>query len=60
MLLMGKPTQIEMNDGVVPEVQASVHLKDLDRAPDTTPQPTQQPGAMTPPPIPMTSRPIRP
>jgi hypothetical protein len=60
MLLMGKPTQIEMNDGVVPEVQASVHLKDLDRVPDTTSQPQQQPGAMTPPPIPMTSKPIRP
>lgn len=30
LVVMGEPTQIEINDGTVPETQASVHVKDLD------------------------------
>jgi len=29
MLIQGKPTEVLLNDGVVPEVQASVHQRDL-------------------------------
>jgi hypothetical protein len=29
VLIQGKPTQVEANDGVVPETQASVHIKTL-------------------------------
>jgi hypothetical protein len=29
ILIQGKPTQVQLNDGVVPETQASVHIKTL-------------------------------
>ena len=29
ILIQGKPTQVQANDGIVPETQASVHVKDL-------------------------------
>jgi hypothetical protein len=29
ILIQGKPTQVEANDGTIPETQASVHIKDL-------------------------------
>lgn len=30
ILIQGRPTQVQLNDGSVPETQASVHVKDLD------------------------------
>ena len=30
ILILGKPTQIQINDGTVPETQASVHVKDME------------------------------
>jgi hypothetical protein len=30
ILIQGKPSQVQINDGVVPETQASVHIKTLD------------------------------
>jgi hypothetical protein len=43
LLIQGKPTEVQINDGVVPETQASVHLTKLDDAASggssqTTPQ----------------------
>jgi hypothetical protein len=32
ILLQEKPTQVQLNDGTVPETQASVHIKNLDGA----------------------------
>jgi hypothetical protein len=32
ILIQGKPTQVQLNDGVVPETQASVHIKTLNNA----------------------------
>ncbi len=31
ILIQGKPTQVQLNDGTVPETQASVHVMDLDQ-----------------------------
>jgi hypothetical protein len=44
LLVQGKPTEIQVNDGTVPETQASVHVTHLDQQPDSqtsssTPQP---------------------
>jgi hypothetical protein len=37
LLIQGKPTEVQVNDGIVPEVQASVHVMKLDRS-----EPNQQ------------------
>jgi hypothetical protein len=51
---------VQLNDGVTPEVQADVHVKELDSASSGTPS-TQQPSApINLPPIPDTSRTPRP
>jgi hypothetical protein len=45
ILIQGKPTEIQVNDGTVPETQASVHVTKIDNAdgpsaqPPNTPQP---------------------
>jgi len=46
ILVLGKPTEVQLNDGTVPEIQASVHVTRLnasaaspDAAPAATPQP---------------------
>ncbi len=60
MLVAAEPTQVQLNDGVTPEVQADVHVKELDSASSGTPS-TQQPAApVNLPPIPDTSRTPRP
>lgn len=33
ILILGKPTQVQVNDGAVPETQASVHIKKLETIP---------------------------
>lgn len=33
ILILGKPTQVQVNDGTVPETQASVHIKKLETIP---------------------------
>ena len=33
ILILGKPTQVQVNDGSVPETQASVHIKKLETIP---------------------------
>lgn len=42
VLIQGKPTQVQLNDGAVPESQASVHVKNLDQ-PDETSSPSAPP-----------------
>ena len=32
ILIQGKPTEVQVNDGTIPETQASVHVKNLDQA----------------------------
>lgn len=32
LLILGKPTEVQLNDGTVPETQASVHITKLDQA----------------------------
>jgi hypothetical protein len=44
LLVQGQPTEVQVNDGTVPETQASIHITRLDQKPDTqtsssTPQP---------------------
>jgi hypothetical protein len=41
ILIQGKPTEVEVNDGTVPEIQASVHVLKLDDSPSTSPSPSQ-------------------
>jgi hypothetical protein len=41
ILLQERPTQVQLNDGTVPETQASVHIKNLDSAAGST-SPSQQ------------------
>jgi hypothetical protein len=61
LLLMSVPTQIQLNDGVVPEDQASVHIKDIDQRPTvTTPQLPSPTPPLVPPPIPSPVQPMRP
>jgi hypothetical protein len=33
MLILGKPTEAQVNDGTVPETQASIHIKKLETIP---------------------------
>jgi hypothetical protein len=42
-LLQEKPTQVQLNDGTVPETQASVHIKNLDSAAGSTSTGQQSP-----------------
>lgn len=37
LLVQGKPTEVQVNDGTVPETQASVHVTHLDQTPDPEP-----------------------
>jgi len=37
ILVQGKPTEIQVNDGTVPETQASVHVTHLDQKPEAEP-----------------------
>ena len=44
LLILGKPTQVQVNDGTIPETQATVHITHLDQppaSPTTPPDPTQ-------------------
>jgi hypothetical protein len=36
LLILGKPTEVQVNDGTVPETQASVHITKLDQAPESS------------------------
>jgi hypothetical protein len=48
LVVMGPPTQVQLNDGTVPETQASVHVTDI--APPSSEQPaalTSSPGIST-------------
>jgi hypothetical protein len=40
LLVQGKPTEVQVNDGTVPETQASVHVTHLDQPPDSDPSAT--------------------
>jgi hypothetical protein len=40
ILILGKPTSVQVNDGTVPETQASVHVTRLDGGEDNSPLPT--------------------
>jgi hypothetical protein len=37
LLVQGKPTEVQANDGTVPETQASLHITHLDQQPDSEP-----------------------
>jgi hypothetical protein len=43
VLIQGKPTEVQVNDGTVPETQASVHLLSLDAAAPSRPNPPAPP-----------------
>jgi hypothetical protein len=40
ILILGKPIEVQVNDGTVPETQASVHVTRLDGTDDNSPPPT--------------------
>jgi len=40
ILILGKPTEVQVNDGTVPETQASVHVTHVDGGEDNSPLPT--------------------
>jgi hypothetical protein len=40
LVVMGPPTQVQLNDGTVPETQASVHVTDIGPAPSDQPIPS--------------------
>jgi hypothetical protein len=43
ILILGKPIEVQVNDGTVPETQASVHITRLDGTADNAPtSPTQR------------------
>jgi hypothetical protein len=42
ILVLGKPIEVQVNDGTVPETQASVHVTRLDGAGETAPAPARQ------------------
>ncbi len=48
LVVMGRPTQVQVNDGAVPEVQASIHILHLDQSPANP----AGPGQPTSPPLP--------
>ena len=39
LLILGKPLEVQVNDGTIPETQASVHVTHLDGAGDSAPSP---------------------
>ncbi|MGA3009580.1 MAG: hypothetical protein ABSD72_04900 [Terracidiphilus sp.] len=41
ILIQGKPTEVQVNDGTVPETQASEHVTKLDDSASTSPSPSQ-------------------
>jgi hypothetical protein len=46
LLIQGQPTEVQVNDGIVPETQASVHVMKLDQ---TSPnQPASSPASSVP------------
>ncbi|MDR3749052.1 MAG: hypothetical protein P4M04_13010 [Acidobacteriota bacterium] len=47
ILILGKPIQVQMNDGTVPETEASVHVTKLDSLGSNSPAPSQ-PGTPRP------------
>jgi hypothetical protein len=40
LLVQGKPTEVQVNDGTVPETKASLHVTHLDQQPDSEPATT--------------------
>jgi hypothetical protein len=46
LLIQGKPTEVQVNDGIVPETQASVHVMKLDQAAPN--QPASNPASSVP------------
>jgi hypothetical protein len=36
LLILGKPVEVQVNDGAVPETLASVHITKLDRAAESS------------------------
>ncbi|MEI9968803.1 MAG: hypothetical protein WDM87_09320 [Terracidiphilus sp.] len=45
ILLQGQPTQVQANDGTVPETEASIHIRNLD-AIDTSGSSSSPPAAV--------------
>ena len=45
ILVLGKPTEVQVNDGTVPETQATVHITNLDQASASS---TNEPGPSQP------------
>jgi len=41
LLIQGQPTEVQVNDGTIPETQASVHITHLDQQPDAQASPNQ-------------------
>jgi hypothetical protein len=41
LLILGKPTEVQVNDGTVPETQASVHITRIESTGDTSSPPAQ-------------------
>jgi hypothetical protein len=39
ILILGKPTEVQVNDGTVPETQASIHITRLDGTTEYAPSP---------------------
>jgi hypothetical protein len=39
LLILGKPTEVQVNDGTVPEAQATIHITKLDQTSPTAPGP---------------------
>jgi hypothetical protein len=37
ILVQGKPTEAQVNDGTIPETQASIHVMHLDQKPESEP-----------------------
>jgi hypothetical protein len=52
VLLLNKPTEVKVNDGTVPEVQASLHVTHLDQPTTPTSSPSSSSSTDTPPPPP--------
>ena len=42
ILMQGQPTNVQANDGTVPETEASIHVRTLDDASPSSPPPVQQ------------------
>jgi len=48
ILIQQKPTEVQVNDGTVPESQASVHVTRLDQPVQSSPQPTEPSSSSQP------------